>query len=193
MVRAFRIKIVSHLQFPESFFRINILGQGSNIVVVDRSHLKEYYDASEGRLSFVSELIQGGAFNYGFVCDVNNHYHIDIIRNQLTQNIAAYMPAILDELDAALADELDHIVTKGKKCRSFWLKIDYTPIILYQRIVKSFARIGNRIFVGLPTCFTRPYQCSYCRPESRISGMYHQTLYCSVKAWKDPPIFSENI
>lgn len=87
--------------------------------MIDRSHLKEHFEAPENRLSFMSELIKAGAFDYGFVCDALNHFHIDVIRNQLTQNIAAYMPAILDELNAALADELDHLVTKGRRLEVF--------------------------------------------------------------------------
>ena len=83
------------------------------MVVVDRDHFQELLEAPEDRLSFTQTLIREGHFDYGFTGNLLNSYHADIIRNQLTQNIQAKMPDIVDEVNAGFADELEPIITNG--------------------------------------------------------------------------------
>lgn len=82
-------------------------------MVVDRDHFQELFHAPEDLLSFNQSLVRGGNFNYGFRGNILNPYHADVIRNQLTQNIQAKMADIVDELNAAFADELEPIITDG--------------------------------------------------------------------------------
>lgn len=93
-----------------------MLAQDSaGLVVIDRDHFQELFEAPEDQLSFNLALIKGGAFDYGFHGNVRNAYHADVIRNQLTQSLGGKMPDIVDELNAAFADELESIITDGIK------------------------------------------------------------------------------
>ena len=85
-------------------------------MVVDRDHFQELFDGPEDRLSFGQSLIRVGHFDYGFNGNILNSYHADVIRNQLTQNIQAKMPDIVDEVNAGFANELEPIITEGIGC-----------------------------------------------------------------------------
>lgn len=81
--------------------------------MVDHDHLKEVFEAPNDEINFLEGLFESNDFRYTFYGDVYNEYHIRIIRNQLTQNIAALIPTIVDELNAALEDEVDTVVTEN--------------------------------------------------------------------------------
>jgi hypothetical protein len=83
------------------------------LVVVDRDHFQELFDAPEDRLSFGQSLIRANHFDYGFNGNVLNSYHAEVIRNRLTQNIQAKMPDIIDEVNAGFEDELEPTITNG--------------------------------------------------------------------------------
>lgn len=51
-------------------------------------------------------------FRYTLPGDIFNLYHIKVIRNQLTQNIAALVPEMAEEL-ASVFDEFDSNMSKG--------------------------------------------------------------------------------
>lgn len=80
---------------------------------MDHDHLKEVFEAPNDEINFLEGLFESNDFRYTFYGDVYNEYHIRIIRNQLTQNIAALIPTIVDELNAALEDEVDTVVTEN--------------------------------------------------------------------------------
>lgn len=65
------------------------------------------------------------------------------------------MPDIVDELGAALEDE----IPRSDGASFFPLNPielsnsqDWTPIVAFEVITKIVSRIGNRVFVGLPLC-----------------------------------------
>ncbi|KAI0336591.1 cytochrome P450 [Cubamyces sp. BRFM 1775] len=72
-------------------------------------------------------------------------YHVDLIRNQLTQNIKVILPDLIDELFLAAPE---HVPAKD----SGWTRIQ--ALTAMQEIV---ARMSSRIFVGLPACRNRGY------------------------------------
>lgn len=82
-------------------------------MLIDRDHFHELFEAPEDRLSFNKAALRRGYFNYAFKADILNTYHVDIIRNQLTQNLQAKMSDIVDELNASFADEFDRFITDG--------------------------------------------------------------------------------
>ena len=90
-----------------------LLGHPGGLVVVDRSRLKEVFEAPSSQLSFLEAIYKDMDFRHIFNADDSNHYHIHVIRHQLTQNIAAVMSDTVDELNAALEDDLEAVVSNG--------------------------------------------------------------------------------
>lgn len=86
---------------------------GDGLVVVDRAHFQEFLDAPEDRLSFNLALVKGGLFDYAFHSNIRNSYHIELIRNQLTQSLAAKMSDVLDELNASFDEEIEPFIGEG--------------------------------------------------------------------------------
>ena len=82
-------------------------------MIIDQDHFRELFDAPEDRLSFNKATLKRGHFNYAFKADILNTYHVDVIRNQLTQNLQGKMSDIVDELNASFADEFDRFITEG--------------------------------------------------------------------------------
>lgn len=93
---------------------------GSNsFVVVDHHHLDEVFRASNDELNFFEAMLEDNDFSHTFLGDVYNSYHVGVIRNKLTRNISTIMPSIVDELNAALDDEIDALMTLGIQCNSY--------------------------------------------------------------------------
>ena len=92
-----------------------LLGRSSGLLVVDHDHLKEVLEAPNEEINFLEGLFGDTDFRYTFYGDVHNEYHVRVIRSQLTQNIASIIPGVVDELNAALEDELDSVVRENGK------------------------------------------------------------------------------
>jgi hypothetical protein len=116
---------------------------------LDRSSLKEYFDAPETALSFLAETVDVLAIRHVFHENMaTDDYHVPIIRNQLTQSIAGIMPDIVDEVEYGFASEVP--VTDGMVYLS--AKIDWTPAVVWDVSFSVVARIASRVFVGKSVC-----------------------------------------
>ncbi|EGO00264.1 hypothetical protein SERLA73DRAFT_168055 [Serpula lacrymans var. lacrymans S7.3] len=71
---------------------------------------------------------------------IHNPYHIPIILTQLTRNLPAQFPDILDEIQASFDD---HLQLNG---------YEWTSVPAFETIVQVVCRTSNRVFVGLPLC-----------------------------------------
>ena len=147
-------------------FRI-ILPSGS-FLVASRSHIKEMFSASEDDLSFAKNIADSLALRYIFQKSVaDNQYHAHVIKMELTRHISEMMPDIVDELGAAMDEEIQ--VNEGSTFTPPPLMyVDWTSICPYQKTINIVARISNRVFVGLPLC-TPPFQVVLRRPQQRVS------------------------
>ncbi|EMD40104.1 hypothetical protein CERSUDRAFT_45258, partial [Gelatoporia subvermispora B] len=67
-------------------------------------------------------------------------YHIEVIKEKLTRNLATVLPQVMDEIQHAFDDQ---IPTKGDE----WTEIHALPVM-----TKIVARVVNRAFVGVPFC-----------------------------------------
>jgi hypothetical protein len=76
-------------------------------VCTPRKHLKELLLAPEQSLSFVDLLTHNLQIKYTFhESIVRDHFHVPIVKAELTKNIPALMPDIVDELTSALTTEI---------------------------------------------------------------------------------------
>ena len=100
-----------------------LMGYPLGLIVVDRDHIKEILEAPATHLDLMEALVQFMDFRYLFRGNVYDLYHGRVARNQLTQSLAALIPHIVDELTAALGDEIDTLLGNGTRCLYFvWLK-----------------------------------------------------------------------
>ena len=129
-----------------------------SFLVASRSHLKELFAASEDDLSFTKNAADVLGLRYIFQKSIaENQYHAHVTKVELTRHISEMMPDIVDELGAAMDEEVQ--VNEGSTSYPS-SDIDWTPICFYEKTVNIVARISNRVFVGLPLCTT---------PSSRLT------------------------
>lgn len=92
-------------KFSEGFYQL-VFFKGS-CIVADPQHLKEFYDAREDDLSFATVLNDILQLRYTFGENIAvNQYHTIITRAELAKHISELMPGLVDELGAALKDEI---------------------------------------------------------------------------------------
>jgi len=92
-------------QFPQKFFRIVL--PDYSYVVVPRQHLKEMFSAPEDKLSLRVHSAESLALPYTFQRSVGeDDYHTTVVRTELSRHIPELMPEIVDELEAAITDEI---------------------------------------------------------------------------------------
>lgn len=82
-------------------------------MVIDPTHLKEYFEDQERSLSFFDAALEDIDFESTLPGNVLNFYHVHVIRNQLTQNIARLIPTLAEELDNAFRVEIDTVLGAG--------------------------------------------------------------------------------
>lgn len=88
---------------PSKFLRIKMPGR--DMILVDKTHYKELFDAPEEKLSFVSNASTGLELQHTFNKEIAvDHYHAWVTKVQLTRHIPELMPAIVDELLASFGD-----------------------------------------------------------------------------------------
>lgn len=78
-------------------------------------------------------------YNFGPKC-ADDHYHIRVIRNQLTRHLAGLFPYVLDETKQAVTDYVNPKASEWKTLR------------VYSFSHKVVSRASNRVLVGLPLC-----------------------------------------
>ena len=133
-----------------------LFGRPSGLIVVDHSHLKEVLEAPNDEINFLEGILGDTDFRHTFYGDVQNEYHVRVVRNRLTQNFVSLIPDTVDELKAALKDEVDSLVPEnGHLFMNFNLPIDWVPVVVFEKTLKIVARISHRVFVGLPLCTLR--------------------------------------
>ena len=76
------------------------------MVVVDRNHLQEFYNALESEISFRKRISDTLQMKYTFnPSTAVNHYHVGVIRTHLSKYLQDLMPEIVDEIGSAFEDE----------------------------------------------------------------------------------------
>ena len=81
------------------------------MIVVDRDHLKELYDAPNSSLNFLEAALEDLDFRYTFSGNMYNLYHIPVIRNQLTRGMTKFIPATAEEMEGAFRDNIDPLLS----------------------------------------------------------------------------------
>lgn len=111
-----------------------------HVLVSGREMIEDIRRAKDEQLSFLVPTFESLQFVPQMGPEVFlDPYHIEVIRTDLTKNIAAAFPELHDEVVTAFNDEMP--ATKE------WFGVQPTDVI--RRII---SRTSNRLFVGLPLC-----------------------------------------
>jgi hypothetical protein len=85
----------------------------TGVVVMDRDHLKEVFEATDADLNFTEATLEHTDVRYTFRGNIYHAWHVPIVRNQLTQNLPALIPEMVDEMTSCIADEFETVITDG--------------------------------------------------------------------------------
>ncbi|OBZ79756.1 Ent-kaurene oxidase [Grifola frondosa] len=132
-------------KYRGSVFKVPMLDQWL-VVVSGPKLIDDLRKSPDDHLSFLegaAELIQS-KYTLGAGLD-DDPYHVTVIRDKLTRNLAPLLPDVIDEIDVAF-NEL--IPAKEDE----WLPIYAMPVM-----IQLVARASNRIFVGVPKCRDADY------------------------------------
>ena len=95
----------SNLKFPNGIFQLHL--PGITPIIIGREYLKEYYFAPDDELSFRQSLAEALQLEYTFGKDIAvRHYHVELARTAFTRRLQELFPAIVEEVDAAISDEI---------------------------------------------------------------------------------------
>jgi hypothetical protein len=104
------------------------------VIILGREYLKELFEAPETDLNFLEATLEHTDFRNTFKGNIYDDWHASVIRNELTQNIPALMPDMVDEAYAVFEDELESAITKGKVIE----EIAECRLDSYRSVPKSF-------------------------------------------------------
>ncbi|KAJ6605583.1 cytochrome P450 [Mycena vulgaris] len=122
-----------------TFFRWDYVANGSQ-------RIKEIASAPESILSFNEATADGLQADYTMGPQIlNTPYHGPVLRGGLTRNLGRCFPQMRDEIVHAFEDVL------------FLDGNEWTPFRVLPKTMHLFARISNRVFVGLPLCREQEY------------------------------------
>jgi len=117
------------------------------VVVTGPQMIEDVRHASDDQLSSKDAIAETLHLDILFGRGVlNDGFHVDVIRSQLTRNITARFSDIQDEITAAFAD---YVPIKGN---------EWTTVVMRDTIPNIVCRAVNRFLVGLPLCRDPDYR-----------------------------------
>ena len=93
---------------------------------------------------------------------VDDQFHVAVVRDKLTRNLATLYPDVLDEITQAFGEYIpanDHGASPSG-CRSVRdrdadgarIVPEWVPVTIFPIVQKIIARASNRVIIGLPRC-----------------------------------------
>ncbi|KAL5522639.1 hypothetical protein ACEPAG_8657 [Sanghuangporus baumii] len=116
------------------------------LVIVNTPELiEEIRKAPDDKVSFIEATEDTLAVKYTMGPLIHgNHYHISMVRSQLTRNLSVLYADIYDEVSQAFEDNIT-----GKQEGN---RLDWVSLNAQDTVMQVVARTSNRVFVGLPLC-----------------------------------------
>ncbi|KAK7686504.1 hypothetical protein QCA50_010102 [Cerrena zonata] len=116
------------------------------VIVTGRRLIDEVRMMPEDKMSFRDAVDDFFPLRYCFGPDIReNPFHVELIRSQLTRQIATMLEDVRDEICASFDAYIPASTNE-------WLPI--STLSTFQQIV---ARVSSRVFVGLPMCHDKDY------------------------------------
>jgi len=76
----------------------------TDYIVVDRPHLKEFFDVPSDTFSFDAAVWEAISMKHTLKVGPS-FYHVDVVKNQLTRNFGALLPTLVEELGVVLEEQ----------------------------------------------------------------------------------------
>ncbi|RAL12479.1 cytochrome P450 [Aspergillus homomorphus CBS 101889] len=128
-------------QYKDGMFRIARVD--TEILAIPSRFVDELHSKPDDQLSAIKAHMKNLLGRYSTIDILDEGIlHTQVLQTDLTPRLGSLTHAVKDELDFALAQELPSNLTAD----------DWTPVCIYNLILRIVARISARIFVGLPTC-----------------------------------------
>ncbi|KAF8341137.1 cytochrome P450 [Amanita rubescens] len=140
-----------------SIFKVPMLTQWMILVSGPRL-IEDIRQASDDQLSLVDAAVE--TIHTDVLLGRESHddtYHIGVVRNRLTRNIAVQFSEVHDEIAAAFAES---VPTNGD---------EWTTIVAFKANLNIMCRVVNRFLVGLPLCRDPDYISSIQQLPIEIS------------------------
>ncbi|PIL31340.1 cytochrome P450 [Ganoderma sinense ZZ0214-1] len=110
------------------------------VVVSGQKLIDELWRAPDAKLSTLAGIQDTIQLGYTFGTEIwHDMLELTVVREMLTRALPALMPAVIDEIKAAL---LDYIPQND----------EWTPVHGIKTMSKIVARTSSRVFIGLPFC-----------------------------------------
>ncbi|KAL5362268.1 cytochrome P450 [Aspergillus floccosus] len=127
-------------QYKDGMFRIARVD--TDILVIPSRFVDELHSKPDAQLSAIKAHMKNLLGRYSTINILDEGIlHTHVLQTELTPRLGNLIPVIKSELDFALARELPSNLTVD----------DWTPVCIYDVILRIVARISARTFVGLPT------------------------------------------
>ncbi|KAJ3556992.1 hypothetical protein NM688_g1715 [Phlebia brevispora] len=111
------------------------------VVITGPKLVDEVQKLPDDKASFLEASADLSSVKYMFGSQVHkNPYHVTIIRQQLTHNLAALFPEVIDEIETAFRE----LVPAHPE--------DWVSIPALATMKQIVSRASNRVFLGLPYC-----------------------------------------
>ncbi|GIC94709.1 cytochrome P450 [Aspergillus udagawae] len=128
-------------QYKNGMFRIARVD--TDILAIPTRFVDELHSKPDEQLSAIKAHMKNLLGRYSTIDILDEGIlHTYVLQTELTPRLGNLIHIVKSELDFALARELPSNLTVD----------DWTPVCIYDVILRIVARISARIFVGLPTC-----------------------------------------
>ncbi|KAJ7579737.1 cytochrome P450 [Mycena floridula] len=140
-------------KYPGRPFRIALLHKWQ-IIISGADKIEDIRRASPDYLSIHKELdeVVQAEYTIGWNPEHVHHYHIDVIRGELTRRFGSKLPDMHAEIIDAMVEHIP--VTQDSTTQP---RVDWTKICVHREVQRIVTRATSRIFVGLPLCRNARY------------------------------------
>ncbi|TBU42680.1 cytochrome P450 [Dichomitus squalens] len=126
-------------KFYGTIFKISML-DGWLLVFTGPKLIDELRRSPDDELSSMEGSTQVLQLRHTLGPGIDDQFHVAVVRDKLTRNLAAVFPDVLDEVQAAFRE---YVPAEENQ----WTAVTAWPVV--QKII---ARASNRVIVGLPKC-----------------------------------------
>lgn len=121
-----------------SMYRLTT-SDGSETVILSPKYTAELKNLGDDALSFNTAVEKSLAGKYCGIGDKDVPVAIHVIKADLTPGLPRLMPVISEEIDLAL----ERVLPPSE---------DWTPVVVYSKLLDIVAQVSARVFVGEPLC-----------------------------------------
>ncbi|KAM5542434.1 hypothetical protein V8D89_003893 [Ganoderma adspersum] len=133
-------------KFYGTIFKISML-DGWLVVFTGPKLIDELRRSSDDELSAVEGTTQVLQLRHTLGPGIDDQFHVAVVRDKLTRNLAAVYPDVLDEVCAAFREYIPAPAHED----------EWVPVTVWPVVQKVIARASNRVIVGLPRCRDKKY------------------------------------